>query len=111
MGRLQLSAVLLWAIICYVSGQGVLSPNDPYPRGSSNLPVPSDPDSSLSLSPEENLAMRDLYNSLIKGSSAESIHHGDWFSWVTGSGLNPCGLKGTNHWVLNNPYAAEDRKS
>ena len=73
MGRLQLSAVLLWAIICYVSGQGVLSPNDPYPRGASNLPVPSDPDSSLSLSPEENLAMRDLYNSLIKGSSADFL--------------------------------------
>jgi len=87
MARLLL---LLWTATT-VSGQGVFSLNDPYPQPSIHTSVPADPDSSLSLSPVENLALRDFYNSLIKGSSAEIIHHGDWNTWATGSGSNPCG--------------------
>lgn len=81
-----------------VCGQGITSPNVANPTG--RAAAPSDPDSSQSLSTAETVALRDLYQALIKGSPAESVYHDDWSAWVAGTGTNPCGLKGTNYWVV-----------
>ena len=81
-----------------VCGQGITSPNVANPTG--RAAAPSDPDSSQSLSTAETVALRDLYQALIKGSPAESVYHDDWSAWVAGTGTNPCGLEGTNYWVV-----------
>lgn len=104
-GHLTNLVVVVMLLLLYAPCRLAVKSPDIYFAPTSPLSYPIDPAPLDGLSSAENTALADLYAALIKGSTAEAVHHANWAATLSSSTTtNMCALDGT-YTYTNHPLA------